>query len=131
MRYSIDLEKSAWGSIRCHECGITYSEEALLQELLIGWADPNYPYLRLLNRNQLIGFNCYNIGSKKSTIWDLCREFNCPNEEKCDYYCPAFLSILGLIDRGKVSIGLPWGDYHGGDLHGYKIRWKRTKDDGE
>jgi hypothetical protein len=98
----------------------------LFRELLIGCVDPNNPCLRILGRHQFSG-QSYNIGTNKNTIWELCKEYNCPFEEKCEYYCPAFLSVLGLIERGKVTTGLPWGYDRGGDLHGYQIRWKRRK----
>lgn len=124
---SIKIQTSEWGNIKCLECGLDYSSDALLKELLIGWADPDYPRLKLLDVHQLVGFNCYNIGIKRNTIWDICKEYDCPFEEKCEYYCPAFIALLGLIKRGKVPIGLPWGDYPGGNLHAYKIRWKRPK----
>lgn len=124
---SIRIGMGEWGNIKCLECNFEYSKHDLFRELLIGCADPNSPYLRILNQHQLSGLNCYNIGTKKGTIWELCEEFKCPFEEKCEYYCPAFLSVLGLIERGKVTTGLPWGYDQGGDLHGYRIRWKRSR----
>ncbi len=106
---SIRIGMNEWGAITCIECGFEYSKHELFRELLIGCADPDSQYLRILNQNQLSGLNCYNIGTKKNTIWELCKDYNCPFEEKCEYYCPAFLAILGLIERGKVTTGLPWG----------------------
>lgn len=124
---SIRIGMSEWGNIKCLECGFEYSMHDLFKELLIGCPDPSSPYLRILNQHQVSGSNCYNIGTNKNTIWELCEEYNCPFEEKCEYYCPAFLSVLGLIERGKVTTGLPWGYDRGGDLYGYRIRWKRPK----
>ena len=124
---SVRIEMNEWGGIKCLKCGFEYSKHELLQELLVGSAEPNSPYLRILNKNQVSGMNCYNIGTRKNTIWKLCKEYNCPFEEKCEYYCPAFLAVLGLIERGKVTTDLPWGYDQGGDLHGYRIRWKRPR----
>jgi hypothetical protein len=124
---SIRIGMSEWGNIKCLECGLEYNKRDMFRELLIGCADPSSPYLRILNRQQVSGLNCYNIGTNKNTIWELCEQYNCPFEEECEYYCPAFLSVLGLIERGKVTTGLPWGYDQGGDLHGYRIRWRRPK----
>ena len=124
---SIPIGMSEWGNVKCLECGFEYSEHDVFKELLIGCAEPSSRYLSILNQHQVSGLNCHNIGTNKNTIWELCEEYNCPFEEKCEYYCPAFLSVLGLIERGKVTTGLPWGYDQGGDLHGYRIRWKRPK----
>lgn len=124
---SLSVSLDEWASLKCADCGFECAKSTLFEELLIGCADPNYPYFRIINPREVLGLNCYNIGKRNNTIWDLCKDYNCPFEEKCEYYCPAFLSVLGLVWRGKVSIGLPWGYDQGGDLHGYKIRWKRPR----
>ncbi len=124
---SQSVNANEWGLLRCPECDFEYRELDLLEDLLIGCADPNYRYFRVLNSRDIPAFNCYNIGIRNNPIWDLCKNYNCPFDEKCEYYCPAFLSILALIWRGKVSTGLPWGEYQGGDAHSYEIRWKRRR----
>lgn len=125
---SVRIGTNQWGSVKCLECGFEYTERDLLRELLVGCADPNSRYLRILNQSQVsTGCNCYNVGTNKSTIWELCKEYNCPFNEKCEYYCPAFLSVLGLIERGVVTTGLPGFYDQGGSLCGYRLRWKRPK----
>jgi len=124
---SMRMGINEWGSLKCLECGFEYREMDLLEDLLVKGAEPNCEYLKVLDSKDGIGSNCYNIGIRDNTIWDLCQEYNCPLEKTCEYYCPAFLSVLALVKRGKVSIGLPWGYSQGGDLHGYKIRWKRPR----
>lgn len=123
---SLNVNKNEWGLTRCLECNFEYRELDLLEDLLIGGAEPNREYKRVIDSRSL-GLNCYNIGIKKNTIWEICKEYNCHLEKTCEYFCPAFLSLLALVWRGKVSTGLPWGYDQGNDLHGYKIRWKRPR----
>lgn len=124
---SLSVSVSKWGLCKCAECNSEYRDLGILEDLLIGTAEPSYRYFTVVNPRDISSFNCYNVGIRKSTIWDMCKEYNCPFDEKCEYYCPAFLALLALIKRGKVSVGLPWGEYRGGDVHGYEIRWKRSR----
>jgi predicted RNA-binding Zn-ribbon protein involved in translation (DUF1610 family) len=124
---SLSVEKNDWGLLKCSKCGLEYRDLDLLEDLLRLGADPSSRFHNVLDPKQHYSVSCYNIGVKKNTIWQLCKEYACPFEEKCEYYCPAFLAVLALVYRGKVSTGLPWGYDQGGDLNGYKIRWKRSK----
>lgn len=108
---------------KCEECGQEFRAIDLLEDLLRG--GPNPRDSRLINPKDMPLFYCGNIGKRENTVWDLCKDYNCPYEQTCEYFCPAFLALLGLIERGKTSVGLPWGYYEGGDVHGYLIRWKR------
>jgi hypothetical protein len=125
----IKIEQGQWGTNKCSECGFEYSKYDLFDELLAGLPDPYNSRLDVLRQDQVrSGTNCSNIGINRNSIWEICKEYKCPLEEKCEYYCPAFLSLVGLVLRGKVTVGLPWGYDQGGDLHGYIVRWKRDKD---
>jgi Zn-finger nucleic acid-binding protein len=123
---SLSVHKSEWELLECSKYGLSYREIDLIKDLLKAGADPYRSHFSVLESGEHLSIPCYNVGVKRNTIWELCKD-DCPHEEKCEYFCPAFLSILGLIWRGKVTIELPWGYDQGGDLHAYKIRWKRLK----
>jgi hypothetical protein len=124
---SLSIHVGEWGLLECSKCGVRYRDIDLIEDLLKAGADPNHSYYNVLKSGERLTVPCYNIGIKRNTIWDLCKAYACPFEQQCEYYCPAFLAVLGLVWRGKVTTGLPWGYDQGGDLHGYKIRWKRSK----
>lgn len=121
---NVSIEINEYGFCRCEECGQTFRDLDLLEDLLRGGPNPRDYWLIKEPKN--VPSFCGNIGKRESTIWDLCKEYNCPYEQTCDYFCSAFLALLGLIERGKTSVGLPWGYDEGGDVHGYLIRWKRS-----
>lgn len=124
---SLNVHIDEWGLLKCPKCGIEYRDIDLIEDLLKAGADPNCSYYNVLKPEDRLTVPCYNIGIKRNTVWELCKQYACPFEQQCEYYCPAFLAVLGLVWRGKVTTGLPWGYDQGGDLHGYKIRWKRSK----
>ena len=45
----------------------------MLEDLLIGCADHNYRYFRILNSRDIPVLDCYNIGIRNNPIWDLCK----------------------------------------------------------
>lgn len=116
-----------WGLVTCSSCGFQYRDTELLEDFLVLSIEPSGRFHKVLDTEHPPSVQCYNIGVKRNTIWQLCKNYACPFEKQCEHYCPAFLAILGLIWRGRVTTALPWGYEEGGSLIGYKIRWKRAK----
>ena len=119
------IPENEFGLLKCPTCGIKYYETDLIGDLLMSGVESNQHYNVLKPEDRFYALRWQNVGIRENTIWELCKR--CPFEQQCEYYCPAFLALLGLVWRGKVSVGRIWGEYKGGDLLEYKIRWKRQK----